>query len=166
MHGGAPSALLAYTLARHDPGPASFVARLTVELLRPVPIVPLQVAARTFRPGRKVQWLEGSVLADGQEVARATALRVHDVEVDVGTPMTPAVDPLPSPAACDPPPFFGVGGDVGFWNAHEVRIVRGGFGAVPGPAAAWFRLRCPVVDDEQPAPFERVAAAADFGSGV
>ncbi len=59
LHGGAPSALLAHVLARHDPGPASFVARLTVELLRPVPLVPLQAVARTIRPGRKVQWLEG-----------------------------------------------------------------------------------------------------------
>jgi Thioesterase-like superfamily len=77
LHGGAPSALLAYLLSRHDPGPASFVARLTIELLRPVPLAPLQVAARTIRPGKKVQWLEGALLHDGREVARATALRLR-----------------------------------------------------------------------------------------
>ena len=36
----------------------------------------------------------------------------------------------------------------------------------PGPAVAWLRLRCPVVADEPVAPFERVAAVADFGSGI
>ena len=54
---------------------------------------------------------------------------------------------------------------VGYWNANEIRLVRGGFG-VAGPATAWLRLRCPVVDDEPVAPFERVAAVADFGSGI
>ncbi|MCZ7535260.1 MAG: thioesterase family protein [Acidimicrobiia bacterium] len=84
LHGGPPSALLAWVLERHDPGPASFVARLTVELLRPVPMAPLRIEARTIRPGRKVQWLEAAVLADGVEVARATALRLRptDAEVD------------------------------------------------------------------------------------
>jgi hypothetical protein len=167
MHGGAPSALLAYVLARHDPGPAAFVARLTVELLRPVPLEPLQVVARTFRPGRNVHWVEGALLADGAEVARATALRVRTQSVEVDDAVSPAV-PLPPPPdqGASPRAEFFDRDHVGFWAANEIRIVRGGFGGVPGPAMAWLRLRCPVVDDEPPAPFERVAAAADFGSGV
>ncbi len=67
--------LLARALERTDPGDARFVTRLTIELLRPVPLTPLTMRTRTIRPGRKVQWLEGSLLADDVEVARATALR-------------------------------------------------------------------------------------------
>ncbi len=166
MHGGAPSALMAHVLARHDPGPAGFVARLTVELLRPVPLAPLQVVARTFRPGKKVQWLEGALLADGVEVVRAVALRVRAQAVDVGDVVSPAVDMPPPPEEGAPPAFqFFDREHVGYWNANEIRLVRGGFG-VAGPATAWLRLRCPVVDDEPVAPFERVAAVADFGSGI
>ena len=58
MHGGAPAALLARAVEGHDPGPAHFVVRLTIDLLRPVPLVPVSIHARTTRPGRKVQWVE------------------------------------------------------------------------------------------------------------
>src|SRR5258708_13121137 len=57
LHGGAPSALFATVCEQHDPGPAAFVARITVELMRPVPLAPLELRVRTIRPGKKVQWL-------------------------------------------------------------------------------------------------------------
>src|ERR1700730_8309435 len=77
QHGGAPAALLARALERADPGPADFVTRLTVELLRPVPLAPIEVRTRTVRPGKRVQWLEASLVVEDQEVARATALRLR-----------------------------------------------------------------------------------------
>ena len=77
MHGGAPAALIARAVERHDPSPANFVGRLTIELLRPVPLLPLELDVRTIRPGKKVQWIAVTVTADGTEVVRATALRVR-----------------------------------------------------------------------------------------
>jgi hypothetical protein len=166
MHGGAPSALMAHLLGRHDPGPAAFIARLTVELLRPVPLLPLQAVARTIRPGKNVQWLEGALLADDIEVVRATALRLRRQDVDVADTVSPPVDVPPPPSAGAPPTTQFIDREqVGYWTANEIRLVRGGFG-VAGPATAWLRLRCPVVDDEPVAPFDRVAAVADFGSGI
>lgn len=164
LHGGPPSALLAWVLERHDPGPASFVARLTVELLRPVPMAPLRIEARTIRPGRKVQWLEAAVLADGVEVARATALRLRptDAEVDAHEGDDPPLPPLPATLT---PIELGAGMQVGYWSANDLRPVGGTFG-VAGPGASWFRLLCPVVAGEVTTPLQRVAAAADFGSGV
>ncbi len=84
LHGGPTAALLARAVERHDPGPASFVARLTVELFRPVPLAPLRVAARTARGGRNVQSLEASVFAGEVEVAHATALRLRVADLEVG----------------------------------------------------------------------------------
>jgi hypothetical protein len=49
-------------------------------------------------------------------------------------------------------------------DAIEIRFVAGGFGG--GPATAWFRLRRPLVDGEQPSPLQRLAAAGDFGNGI
>src|SRR5262249_61613171 len=54
---------------------------------------------------------------------------------------------------------------TGFWHAVETSRVRGEWGA-PGPAGMWLRLRVPVVAGEEPTPFQRVAAAGDFGNGV
>jgi acyl-coenzyme A thioesterase PaaI-like protein len=166
MHGGAPAALLARAIERHDPGPASFVARLTVDLLRPVPLTPLEVVTRTARPGRKVQWVDATLLADGTEVARASGLRVRTVD-PLGLPL-PEPAPLAMPAPEDSealkvelPHVRG----FGFWTAVDFRIAIGSWTDV-GPAAIWFRLNTPMVAGEQPSPLQRVAAAADFGNGV
>ncbi len=164
QHGGAPSGLFAYVLERYDPGPASFVARLTVELLRPVPMAPLTIAARTIRPGRKVQWLEASAFAGDVEVARATALRVREAEVDVRDSVSPVVD-TPMPPAEIEPFSFGPHDVVGMWSTQELRLASGNW-MEAGPATIWFRLLNNVVDDEAPSPLQRVATCADFGSGV
>jgi hypothetical protein len=171
QHGGAPAALLAHACEHHDPGPAGFVARLTVELLRPVPLAPLELHVRTLRPGRKVQWLEAALLAEGErEVARATALRIRAEPVDTGGEVHPIVEAPPGPDATAP--FFPFGdrdtedeAAVGYWLANDLRLVRGDW-MDAGPGTAWIRLRCPVIAGEPVTPFSRVAAAADFGSGV
>ena len=164
LHGGPPSALLAWALERHDPGPASFVARLTVELLRPVPLAPLQLEVRTLRPGRKVQWLEAVLISDGVEVARATALRLRPAEGEVESHVDESVQVPPPPETLESISLGRVM-EVGFWTANDLRPVGGTFG-VAGPGQAWFRLLCPVVDGEEVSSLQRVAAAADFGSGV
>lgn len=165
QHGGAPAALLARALERADPGPAHFVTRLTVELLRPVPLAPLTVQTRTIRPGKKVQWLEGTLSADGHDVVRATALRVRTDD----TLALPVPDPAPLsiPPVADSVPYTiqFPQADVGFWKAMELRTAAGSFADV-GEATLWFRLAVPVVAGEEPTPLQRVAAAADFGNGV
>lgn len=171
LHGGAPSALFATVCEQFDPGPATFLTRLTVELLRPIPLAPLELRVRTLRPGKKVQWLE-AVLTDerDQEVARATALRMRNDDVDTSGSVHPEIEAPPGP---DSPsasmPFHGREitdeSMVGYWVANEVRLVRGDW-TQPGEGVAWLRLACPVVADVEVTPFTRVAAAADFGSGV
>ena len=167
QHGGGPAALLARAVELCDPGPASLVARLTVELLRPVPLQPLTVSAQTTRPGKKVQFIAASMVADGVEVARAAALRVRSEELDL--PRVENVPTMGEPGAAKPfdldVQFTREGGGVGFWSAMEVRLVHGSW-AESGPAAVWFRLRFPIVGGEDPSPLQRVTAAADFGNGI
>ena len=54
---------------------------------------------------------------------------------------------------------------VGYWHANDVRWSRGSW-MEPGPGTSWFNLRCEVVAARDVTPFQRVAACADFGSGV
>jgi hypothetical protein len=167
QHGGGPAALLAGLVEQCDPGPASFVARLTIELLRPVPLAPLEVQARTIRPGKKVQLIEASLSADGVEVARATGLRLRTA--DLALPVPPPA-PLSIGSVEESTPFeitFAAGVDMplGFWDAVEVRQARGSW-TEAGEATVWFRLRLPIVAGEEPSQLQRVAAAADFGNGV
>ncbi len=167
QHGGGPAGLLARALERADPGEAHFVSRLTIELLRPVPLTPLEVRTRTLRPGRRVQWLEGSLVADGVEVVRATALRLRtDAALALPVPDPgPLALPVPADSVAYAITFPQAQASAGFWNAMELRVAAGAFAEV-GDATIWFRLTVPLVAGETPSPLQRVAAAADFGNGV
>jgi Thioesterase-like superfamily len=161
QHGGAPGALLARLLEEHDAGPPAQVARMTMELLRPVPMQPIELRARTLRPGKKVQLVEASVIANDTEVVRATALRIRLADVEFADAPDDRLQPGPGQLR---EPFERVGA-LNFGFAMDVSVARGEIGA-PGPAAAWFRLAVPVVAGEETTPLMRVAAAADFGNGI
>ncbi len=169
LHGGPVAALLARAAQACDPGPANFVTRITVELYRPVPLGRLRVEARTVRPGRKVQWIDVLLHDDGGTlVAGAHALRVERSEsprYDVGARAIPPGVTMPAPPEGLAPAALGLMGHVGFWNATELRLAAGDWQDA-GPGAAWLYLRAPVVPGEEPTALERVAAAADFASGV
>ena len=59
-------------LERFEVGRATFPARYTLELMRPVPLTPLRIDRRVVRQGKKVQLVQGSLFADEVEVVRAT----------------------------------------------------------------------------------------------
>jgi len=164
QHGGAPAALIARAVERTQSVAPLDVVRLTYELLRPVPLAPLDVRTRVLRDGKRVQLVEASLHAGEQEVVRATALRIRREAV-----------PAPS-AEEEPPPHGGPAAGtlleppgerpVSFaWSGMEVRFTAGAFWEV-GPAFAWFRLRVPLVAGEEPTPLQRLAAAGDFGNGI
>ncbi|MGZ4802291.1 MAG: thioesterase family protein [Acidimicrobiia bacterium] len=163
QHGGAPSALLARTVERHEAEAPMQVARLTIELLRPVPLGRIEVRARTVRPGKKVQLIEASLLADGTAVARAIGLRIRVKPLEL--PETSRVSESISRVPDGKRFVFERVGPVSFGAAMEVAIVGGAVDQV-GPATVWFRLRVPFVAGEEMSPLMRVAAAADFGNGV
>ena len=162
QHGGPCAALLAGLIEQHDVGPPAHVVRMTVELLRPVPMEPIELRARTLRPGKKVQLVEASVLAGETEVVRATALRIRLADVEFADAPDDRLTPGPGTTLRER--FENVGG-VNFGFAMEMSVARGEIG-VPGPAAVWFRLGVPIVEGEEPTPLMRVAAAADFGNGI
>ena len=159
QHGGPPSALLGRAVERCSPRPELVVARVTVELLGPVPVGDLSVSARVARPGRSVELVEAALSAGGRDVARAAAWRVLRTTVS-GPPQDP---PPPLPAEGGPGVADGWSG--GYLSAVEWRFVSGDF-ARPGPATAWSRLRVPLVADEDTSPLCRVLSVADSGNGL
>lgn len=162
MHGGAPAALIARAVEGVAADGAMRVARLTVELLRPVPLEPLTVEASVMRPGRKLQVVEATLSAGGTVccVARAVRLSVRDVDV----PSAPPEGPVPGPDAASPETFR-TGIEMFPVTGMDVRFARGSFHEA-GPALTWFRPRMALVAGEPWTPLQRVAAAADFGNGI
>ena len=163
QHGGAPAALLGGLL--EDPDGALRVARVTFELVRPVPLAELRAETEVVRPGRRVQLVAGRLHAGDQVVMRALALRIRrgegpetgEREPAPGAPETARPRRLPA----QPEGLESFAGGEGM----EIRFSDGNYD-VPGPAAAWFRLRAPVVAGEPIRPLQRALAAADFGNGI
>src|SRR5215213_8879368 len=145
QHGGAPAALLAGQLEAFDPGTATFPARFTLELMRPVPLAPLRIERRTIRPGKKVQLVQGSLFAGDVEVTRATLLRLREQPVQFATdPAAGEYDPMPPPGPAQPLATAGsFARGTGFWNTVEVSRVGGAWDR-PGPADMWLRLTVPI----------------------
>lgn len=166
QHGGAVAALVARA-AEQTAGPGFAVSRLTIELMRPVPLETLAVDVAVPRPGRRVVGIDVSLSAGDLEVevVRAHAVAIRRSELPTGEGHRSFLEPGPE-AGVDSPFIFEDHDRPAFHRTGmEVRFVGGG-GAQPGPAKAWFRLRRPVVDGEEPSGVQRAAAAADFGNGV
>ena len=161
QHAGPPSALI----ARAIDAEGWLVGRITIEILRPVPLVPLTVAHRVVRPGRSVELAE-AVLAEAagerREVARATAWRLRPQD---GVPAEADQPPPPGPDRGRTQPFFPTGQDAGYHTAMDYRFVEGAF-LEHGPAIVWLRMRVPLVAGEATSPLARVLVAADAGNGV
>ena len=166
LHGGPVAALAARAAEAHPGGEGTQVVRITLELLRPVPLTRLAVTSATAKPGRTAQLVDTVIEADGVEVAWSRALRIRRAPDDRRAEPT-----VPEDAAPDPPDRVAatpmtIGERTAFHNqGMELRFVNGRTNG-GGPATVWFRLRCPVVLGEEPSPWQRVAAAADFGNGV
>ncbi len=166
LHGGPVAALVVHALER-DAAPESdlVLVRLTVELLRPVPVSHLSVATFLVRPGRKVQLVDVVVTCGGTEVAWARGLRIRRVP---GVEASATVEEDAAPPGWEhgqPTPTFEAGYRAYHNAGVEIRFVEGRFDGL-GPATAWFRLRCPVVAGAPVSPWQRAAAAADFGNGI
>jgi hypothetical protein len=164
QHAGPPAALLGRAVERLGGRADLHTARVTFEIMRPVPIAALQVAARRLRDGRNVDLVEASLTAGGVEVMRATALRIRGAEL----PLPPGLgEPrrLPGPDRGRWEPFFPTGQEVGYHTAMEWRFVAGSF-LEAGPATVWLRMRHPLLPGETPSPLVRVLAAADSGNGA
>jgi hypothetical protein len=160
QHAGPPAALLGRALEACEPRAGMLLARCTFEILGPVPVGEVEVAARVVRPGRSVELLEAELRADGRPAMSVRAWRIRGADAPAAGD-DPRPPEIPAQAA-DPP--TGLKG-FGYGEAVELRFATGGWHAL-GPATVWTRLRVPVVGDEAPSGLQRVLAVADSGNGV
>lgn len=167
QHGGAPGALLAACAHDFAGGEGMAIARVTIELLRPVPLSPLLVDVTLERPGYRVQLLALSMRAGDLEVARARVLRMRSKAIELPDGLTVDRAPAgPDEGASNLPRWHQPANLLTFHrDAVEHRFIEGAFDA-PGPSIDWIRLRVPVVEGRETPAAARAVAAADFGNGV
>lgn len=167
QHAGPPTALVCRAIeqaaAAHG---LTHLARLTGNLLRPVPLGDVQVQVQEDYVGRNAAHYSARLIGQGKELARFTALvqREADQPVPPGTPGHPLPMAPRTPAASDPLLMPFAGARRSYADLVENRVATGRF--FGGPCCAWFRLRHPLVEGEVPSPYQRVAVAADSGNGI
>jgi hypothetical protein len=171
QHGGPASGLLARAIERVD-GQAGgqpnswFVTRMTVELLRPIPIAaPLEVMTDVLARGRTVQRIAAALLSGDEQLAVAVAVRVrvHELAIPIH-PQRDDIPRLPPLERCRPFEFPFFRHAVGYHTAMEVRAAEGEFGR--GDFGVWMRPRVALIDGEVTTPLQRVMICADAGHGV
>jgi hypothetical protein len=166
QHAGPPAGLLGREIERCEPRDGFRVGRISLEILRGVPLAPLLPRARVARPGRSVELLEGSLSDERGEVVRATAWRLRTARLDLPSDLAgPPAPALPEAAEPGPAVFPGASESFGYHRAMEWRFVRGRFDQL-GPATVWLRMRVPLLAGDEPSPLTRVLVAADSGNGV
>ena len=164
QHGGPPSALAARALELHEPDEGQRLARVAVDILRPVPLGKITVRTRTVRPGRRVALLEAVLEADDQEVIHARGWRIAIPDGQVPAAGTgPAPPPIPDE---QPPSGFRGAYQAGYLAAIDFRFAPGSGFSTLGPAIVWGRPKIPLIPDEEPSPMCRALLLADSGSGV
>lgn len=162
QHLGPPSALLVRAMEALPSSAPMMIARVTVEILGPVPVGVLEVSATVDRPGRSVELLSATLTADGRVAVRARAWRIArsdtrgvaaEIDAPLAAPSTGRVMTRPD------------GWGSGYLDVMEWRALSGSLGE-PGPAVVWARQGIPLVGDEEPTGLQRLLVVADSGNGV
>lgn len=163
MHGGAPSALVG-ALVTAGVGESEQVARIQIDLERPVPLEPLVGLVRRRQVSRRVAHLEMELSTKAGRAVSARALLTHRESISIAAE---AWSPPQRPDHLGPFDWSHLypndSGPIFVRDAVEHRVVRGGYG-VPVPSAAWLRLKVPVIDGTDPCGLSQLLAVADFGS--
>ncbi|WP_274535398.1 acyl-CoA thioesterase domain-containing protein [Streptomyces sp. CB00455] len=142
QHAGPPAALLGRAVEERPGARADMrIARITYEILRPVPIGALEITTSVLRSGRGTEVVEAALSPAGGAgpVMLARALRIR-----VAHEAVPAVVPgpqLPPPGEVGVTPFFPVPWETGYHTAMETRFTEGAF-VEPGPGTCWMRMKC------------------------
>jgi Thioesterase-like superfamily len=161
QHGSPPAALVAWAVEAIPTQVPMRIARVTVDLMRPVPVAPLTIETEILREGRKIQLCAVRLRAEGVIVVGATVLKVKVQENELPPEAEILPVDLPGPDKChvEPADFS----SSPFVTGMSLRAARGRFG-VPGPGAIWYRLDQPIVEGFAVSQAMRAMVAADISA--
>src|SRR3954465_7781023 len=166
QHAGPPAALLARAAEQASGIDGGQTVRLCFDIFGPVPVGPVRIRTSIVRPGRRSE-VCGAVLEGGDErpLMRLSAWRMRAVD-DGLAPADPGPHPAPAAVEDSRPEaanFFTT--DVAYHRALDWRFSAGTFNG-PGPAAAWTRSACQLVEGEPMTPLQHLLVMTDAASGI
>lgn len=163
-HAGPVTGLIARA-AETEVGTDKMLTRLTVDLLRPLPIAGLRVAAETTRHTKTLATTRVTV-HDLDDTLCATGTTMHLVRKDLGeVPSVDAQGPSIDDVVDGPFPIRQMRHDLpGFAHFVDVAYPTGG-NQGPGPKTIW--MRAPqLLEGESQSPIQSLCPLADCGNGI
>ncbi len=166
QHGGPPSGLLGRAVEAALPEGFA-VGRITVNLLKPVPLTPLETTVSVTRLSRRLVRVQAELSSDAGRVADATALALSEQRGLQPDWLPSESNRLVDEAAAIVAPNWQADPEQLAYHRDslELRVVEGAFGDA-GPAVMWAKMRFPLVRGEVTSPLCRVLTVADLGSGI
>ncbi|PZG19492.1 acyl-CoA thioesterase domain-containing protein, partial [Nonomuraea aridisoli] len=157
LHGRLLGGLAARALEDRHGEPGLHFARLTVDLFRNSPLLPVTVETSLVRDGRRIRVADAVISTSQGAIGRVSAVLLRKGEQPDGerAVTTPPWDEQPPSG----PPAQGRGGWIPPFELWQLS----GWG-LPGPGRVWMRETHALVDDEPLTPLVRAALAADFAS--
>jgi hypothetical protein len=172
MHGGASTSLMAAVMEEHFSSTEMQLARLTVDLFRSVPMLPLRVECLAVREGKRVKVFDVSVYHQDTKVCRASGLVLHKHTIDVPERITSGPGlPTALERAMRKKPTTGVEnvmymGDIklspGLHSLLELKPVY--LELDVGYGCSWIKVPLNVIEGQAISPLLRVASVIDFAN--
>jgi hypothetical protein len=163
QHGGPPSALLTHALRTYPMTEDFKIARITIEILGPIPITPCQIRVEKIRGGRQIELLRAEYLSGGKAVMLAQAWRLK-AESGITEAVTDSFE-LPDFPGPQEQRFFTGLGNFPYGDAMEWRFTEGGFDRL-GPATVWARPRIPLIEGLVMDGLETLILMIDSANGI
>jgi len=167
MGGQIVGGLLGWGIEQSGVDPDLQPARLTVDLLRPALLEPVQIQTSVQREGRRIKLVDGALVQNGKTVARASALFLRRGEHPDGEVWTAPVRMPPLPTDSDEfpadMPFF-----IWGYGTNSEKGTRGMTEWEQSHAQkfAWTRVFRPMVQGHPLTPFSRLAFIGDITSSL
>jgi len=163
-HAGPPTALMARAL--ESIAREKRLTRVTVEIMRPIPMSGFRVLASMRKQGRSVTLTEAELYDEDAVYARAYGIHLRTVE---HLEVTTAEVEAPKLSAAAPGPFpvpITAHGMTYFGDSVECRYDPPRSQAGGGPTTMWMRTTVPLLAGEEPSPFQSICPLADSLNGI
>jgi hypothetical protein len=160
QHMGPVSGLIAHAIDQHEPRAEMLLARICYEILGVIPAEPTSVTVETIRPGRTIELVEATLVAEERPVVRARAWRIargDTASVAGGLP-----EPLPSPDTFAPWDGRAV------WSGGYIASLdmRGHPQNSPGRGRGWLHPGVPLVEGVEVSPTAAYLGLVDTANGI
>ena len=163
QHGGPPGALLMHALSTYPSDHGLEIARLTIEILGPVPIGTCEVTVERVRGGKRIELLRAQYASGGKAFMTAHAWRTERVS-GVAPRIAHPFEVPPMPDKATEGYFQGIE-YFPYGDALEWRFAEGGFDHA-GVATVWARPRIPLIEGREISGLESLILMIDSANGV